>query len=243
MLQKSTVDISIVASAIRPQYWGRFMQSLESNKCSYEVIFVGPVPPYITEGNNPKLRWIESKECPALCYEIGFRKAKGRLIGWSADDAIYEEGALDIIWEKNSYKTILAMTLYEDYGGGFQDNTAGQKLGIWFGAPLMAPFGFIDRWWLSQLGGIDRNFTFGQWENDLVMRALQDGGKLKVMSPRCGVWVDHQKCHNGVKGTDFSKTGFKIGRDYLKRCWVRFGIVQKKRLKLFQPFTIQEAGT
>lgn len=240
--QTKIIDISLVASACRPQWWGKFMQSLEGTKCSYEVIFVGPVPPYIKEGNNPHLKWVHSYACPALCYEIGFRLARGKLVGYTADDAIYEEGALDKVWEKIGYKQILAMTLYEDYGGGFQDNTAGQKLGTWPFAPLMAPFGFINRQWLKKLGGYDRNFTHGQAENDLVMRALEDKGIVKVLSPRAAVWVDHQKCHNGLIGSDFSKEGFKIGRAYLERCWVWCGMIQYKRRLPFEPFTIEEAG-
>jgi GT2 family glycosyltransferase len=106
----------------------------------------------------------------------------------------------------------------------------------------MAPFGFIDREWLKTIGVVDRNFTHGQYENDIVMRALQDGGKVKMMPADCAVLVDHQKCHQGVAGTNFSKEGYKIGRDYLKKCWVSFGIVHKKRKLPFEPFTELEAG-
>ena len=235
------MQISIVMSAIRPKHWGRLMKSLESNKCSYEVIFVGPVPPYIKDGGKAHLRWIESKVKPTECYEIGFRASKGELVGWSADDVVYHMGALDKIWHSREPKAVLAMELYEDYGAGFNNNTMGQKLGIWPRSPLMAPFGFMEREWLKRLGGCDRNFVTGQYENDIVMRALEDGGKVKVVTNSM-VWVHHKECHGGVEGTNFSKEGFKIGRAHLEKCWVRYGMVSKKRLIPFEPFTESECG-
>lgn len=232
------MDVSIVASAVRVKEWGKFLTSLESNRCKYEVIFVGSVPPYITEGNNPHLKWIESKACPAECYSIGFKMAKGRLIHWTADDCIYSKCCLDEIWtrwlDEKKEKIILEPLLFENYGKGWHENSGTQKFNSQWFSPLMAPFGFMSREWFNKLGGIDRNFTHGQYENDLVLRAMEDGGKVKIVH-EAEVWVDHFGVHGGVEGSDFSK-GYIEGRKFLGSCWIKDGKISKKRLKPLEPF-------
>ena len=232
-----SLDISIVASAVRPKYWGQFLKSLQGNKCSYEVIFVGPVSPYIQEGCNDKLIWIESHACPAECYAIGFREASGTLIHWSADDAEYLPFSLDAIINAvdGSKKIIYEPLLYENYGKGFTENSRTQKFDSRPFSPLMAPFGFMSREWFNKLGGLDKNFSAGQWENDLVLRAMQDGGCVRIVK-EAEVWVDHFGKHGGIPGTNFSK-GYLTGRKYLESCWIKDGKLSKKRLKPVEPFT------
>ena len=234
------MDISIVASACRPKLWGNFLKSLQGNKCSYEVIFVGPNPPYVQEGCNEKLNWIESYACPAECYAIGFREATGTLVHWTADDTEYSENCLDIVIKCSEVdfnkKKILEPLLYENYGKGFTDNSYTQKFDSRPFSPLMAPFGFMSREWFNKLGGIDKNFTHGQYENDIVLRAMEDGGCVRL-TPQAKVWVDHFGKHGGVEGTEFSKHGYKVGREYLESCWIKNGKLSKKRLKPVEPFT------
>ena len=142
--------ISLIASAIRPKLWGQFLKSLEGNKCDYEVIFVGNVPPHIKDGGNPKLKWIESDACPAECYQIGFNHAIGNLIHWTADDAVYTKECLDVIWTEFNFhafygntKLIFEPLLYENYGKGWKENSRTQKFNSQRFSPLMAPFGFM----------------------------------------------------------------------------------------------------
>ena len=234
------MDISIVASAVRPKLWGNFLKSLQGNKCSYEVIFVGPNPPYIQEGCNEKLNWIESYASPAECYAIGFREATGTLVHWTADDCSYGEGCLDRIWAAWSswpqfpIKTIYEPLLWENYGKGWHENSRTQKFNSQRLSPLMAPFGFMSREWYNKLGGIDKNFTHGQYENDIALRAMEDGGCVRIVK-EAEVWVDHFTKHGGVEGTNFSK-GYITGRKYLESCWMKDGKLSRKRLKPLEPF-------
>lgn len=237
------MDISIIASAIRPKLWGNFLKSLQGNKCSYEVIFVGPNPPYIQEGCNDKLTWIDSRACPTECYAIGFREATGTLVHWTADDAEYLPYSLDAIlhmWnclkDFGKEKIILEPLLYEHYGKGWHENSHTQKFNSQRFSPLMAPFGFMSREWFNKLGGIDKNFTHGQYENDIVLRAIEDGGCVRIV-PEAEVWVDHFGKHGGIEGTNFNK-GYLEGRKFLESCWVLpNGKLSKKRLKPVETFT------
>ena len=43
----------------------------------------------------------------------------------------------------------------------------------------MAPIGMMNRKYFQELGGIDRRFICGQWDNDLMIRIYNDGGGLK----------------------------------------------------------------
>jgi len=156
-------------------------------------------------------------------------------VNWSADDATYSNGSLDAILHQFNHKIILQPWFFENYGKGWQNNTETQKFDSRMFSPLMAPFGFMSREWYNKLGGIDKNFTHGQYENDLVLRAMQDGGCVRIVK-EAEVWVDHFTKHGGVEGTDFSK-GYITGRKYLESCWMKDGKLSKKRLKPVEPFT------
>lgn len=241
--------ISLVASAARPAFWQRFYHSLLGNEVPFEVIFVGPNAPDFELPHN--FYFVPTNVKPAQCYEIGLRAAKGLLVGWTADDADYNHpnlncpNALDRIW--NHYMqvdatTILAMRTIED------GNDVSESHHLFFddrATPRMAPLGFINRSWLMSLGGYDRNFICGQSENDVVMRALADGGTVELVND-AKVYLHHAQCH----GVYSFRQGYNTDREFLESCWINegYGTYENKlpytispvRLKEFQPFTEYE---
>lgn len=233
--------ISLVASAARPQWWERLAFSLRMNSTPWELILVGPNEPVITLPGN--VTYVKASVKPAQCYEIGLRAAKGTLVGWTADDADYNNPALrcfnslDMIWEEyleaSNPRLILAMSTYED------GNNVSAQHRFFFGeqnTPQMAPFGFINREWLKDLGGYDRNFICGQSENDVVMRGLADGGEVKLLE-EVRVYVHHGQCHGDYP----FRSGYDADRAFLESCWVNPDrTISKHRLKAFQPFTDYE---
>lgn len=243
--------ISLCAAATRPDFWKRFYNSLSQNIIPYEVVFVGPLLPSFNLPDN--LTFIKSNVKPAQAYEIAFRHARGEIIGWTADDANYNSlqlncpKSLDIIWERycqsflkyRDNKTILAMCPLEDSSAEYKNHF------FFYGdirTPRMAPFGFINREWFNTLGGYDRNFVCGQSENDVVMRALVDGGRIESVE-EAWLHVHHAECH----GPDYPfRSGYDGDRKFLENCWVKEGYgtyeVQKPyslsdtRLISFEPF-------
>ncbi len=247
-------DISIVASAARPEFWDRFVESLKFNTCSYEIIFVGPNPPLMNPLLRDKIRYFQSDVKPAQCYEIGLRKARGTLVHWTADDADYNHpdlncpNVLDIVWKEYTQamnpKLILALRTVEDGNDVSRDHRfffADQN------TPQMAPLGFINREWLLSMGGYDKNFICGQSENDVVMRGLVDGGSVKLLL-NAPVYLHHAQCH----GVYSFRSGYEDDRKYLENCWVKegFGTYQvstatlsQTRLKPFEPFSDEDIFT
>ena len=204
---------------------------------------MGPTAPINQLPDN--FRFIKADVKPAQCYEIAIRAAQGVLVHWTADDANYNHPGLncpdllDMVWEEyvgRDPKTILAISTFEDGSNVSEDHR------FFFGkkeTPCMAPFGFMNREWLMGLGGYDRNFICGQSENDVVMRALADGGRVELLKA-AKVYVHHAQCHGDYP----FRNGYNADRAFLESCWVNAdGTISKTRLKAFQPFGDYEIDT
>jgi len=228
------MKISLVASSIRPNLWSEFCNSLTGTQVPYEVIFVGDhhmaVPP-------KNVVPIISKVKPSQCYEIGFRKATGTLIHWTADDAEYEPGALDKmaeIWKQTrNPKAILAFRTIED---GKDCTPWHHLIGGRKETPVMAPFGVMDAQFLKDLGGYDRRYICGQSENDLVMRALYEGAQV-IQTP-IKVYVEHSRKHGGGKSVFRAgpNGNYSHDRKILEASWLLGEMVSPVRLDAFEPF-------
>ena len=238
------MDISLFMSAARPKWWERMYQSLVGNKCQWEIVAVGPTrghnfPSSLTDNFN--FQYCDYK--PNQCYAAASYLCRGELIGYCADDALYNSYSLDKIWEayqKYGKKTILAQSTIEngkdvtDEHFFFRHDTS---------TPRMAPMGFINREWFWELGGIDRNFICGQYEQDVVMRAYQDGGSLRNVR-ESKVFLNHEQVHGGLWNKlnyKFGKRSFRKGywsdRKFLEECWVLpNGKISNKRLLPLHPF-------
>lgn len=95
------IKISIIASAVRKQWFELFLNSLVGAKIPIEVIFVGRLSQEEVKEfyNCPYFKYITTGDIkPAQCYEIARRAATGELIHFSADDCEYEYGLFDLAY-------------------------------------------------------------------------------------------------------------------------------------------------
>jgi hypothetical protein len=240
------VTVSLFASSIRHEMYDEFFASIQSEEVAIETVFAGHRPP---QKQYPNLTYIETGNIkPAQCYEVSRRACKGDVVVWVADDCEFIGKILTKAYQywkaQNNEKLILSlqtreaglyapkepkvysMNVHRFFGG--QNNT-----------PLMAPLGMMSRKYLDQLGGIDRRYICGQYENDIVMRALQDGGKVEVFGDRdCHVWIDHVG-KAGSKQAFIDRpfgTGYPIDRKVLEKSWVRNDVVWKTQQDHFEPY-------
>lgn len=224
--------VSICMASIRPQLWSNMYNSLLSNEIEWEMIMVGP-----NEGAlpGPRSRFIYSTVKPSQCYSIAFSEAKGELISWSADDAIYSPKALDEMYLQyslcNDSRVVMSLRTIED---GRDITEVHRFIGRNYDSPRMAPFGVVNRELFLSLGGYDRNFLCGQSENDVVMRFLEIGGHVEVC-PTASAIVDHYGAH--YSGTVFRTNNYHIDRAVLEAAWLRDGVVSQTRLKPVESFS------
>ena len=222
--------ISFVASSIRPQYWKDMYNSLLSNQLPWEMIMVGPNP---GESPGPNFAYIQSHVKPAQCYEIGFRQAKGELLSWTADDAIYSPNAVDVaynFYKQHPEKTVVAFRTVED---GRDITNVHHFIGRGLASPRMAPFGVMSTKIFRELGGYDQDFICGQSENDVVMRVYESGGTVQV-SPAVAI-VSHEKAH--YQGTVFRSNFYPADRQVLEGAWMEDGKVLHQRKYPVRPFS------
>jgi len=214
------VKISLIASACRPWLWDEFFKSLEGNS-DYEVVFSGnltqfQVRPYLDK--YPMLTYIYTYDCvpPSQCYEISRRFAKGELIFWVCDDAEMSPKLLDNVYD--FYKTLPPKSLVsiktrEDNLDTELDDH--RFFGFNRESPLMAPLGVINREYLQSLGGFDRRFCAGQWENFVACQVYGDGGNV-VKYEEGIVNIEHLKKHG--RGTKFWKA-YEGDREVLENAY------------------------
>lgn len=202
------VKISLIASSVRCWLWDEFFKSLEGNN-DYEVVFAGnltqfQVRPYLEK--YPMLKYIYTTDCipPGQSYEIARRFATGELIFWCCDDAEMSPKLLDNVCE--FYKTLPPKSLVSIKTREDNLNTElddHRFFGFNRESPLMAPLGVINREYMDQLGGFDRRYQSGQWENQVCLRVCEDGGSV-VKYEEGVVNIEHLKKHG--RGTKFWKS-------------------------------------
>ena len=255
------IQVSLVASANRFKWWMRFYDSLKGNKLNWEVVFVGDKRPDFTLPDN--FKYIHATVKPAQCYQIGFWESKGELVSWTADDADYNHptrncpNSLDIAydaWNKlerengNDRKSIIAFRPIEDGGDVYRFH---HFFGGWDHTPTMAPFGLLDRdYFIDTLGGYDADFVSGQSENDVVMRVLEDGGRVEICM-EAFLYVHHRQVHprtrDGSREDNKFRDWYKTDRKVLEDCWIPAGYgnyekdnknveISKKRLRPVKRF-------
>lgn len=221
--------ISVIASSARPWLWMECLDSLRKNKIFYEVVFAGPLDRYQVrpfQVRYPELTYIHTPVKPAQCYQNAFlHSAFDSLILYIADDAEFEEGLLDKAFEfyhaQNNPKAIISIRTNED---GRDFGTSIHTIIPWnVNTPLMAPIGLISQKFLTELGGLDRRFISGQWENDLVMRAYAAGGTVIPYDPGPTVRIDHSIKHKGTNENNPFWSAYQNDRIILENTWVKGG--------------------
>jgi len=216
----SDIQVSVVASAVRIPFWMELYSSLQQNQIKWEVVFVGDKTPGFKLPEN--FKWIYSPTKPAQCYEIGFRAAEGELIHWTADDAIYVydsnrhnlDKAYNFYKSFNDKKAVIAMRPIED-GGDVWDFH--HFFGGSHATPIMAPLGLINReFFVHELGGYDRRYISGQSENDVVMRAIEAGGRVEICMDAY-VYIGHRRAHEVPNPF---RQWYTWDRSVLEKSWV-----------------------
>jgi hypothetical protein len=182
----------------------------------------------------------------------------GETLVWTADDA---ENPNDVIgkafkyWKsQNNEKLILSIQTKESgYGlpiGKLFPMTEHLLKGS--GTPLMAPLAMIGRKFLNEIGGFDKQFVCGQYENFVIVMANALGGKVEIFGgPDCYIDIDHlrKSIEIGESNTDkeflnrpFAK-GYRIDRRVLEEKCFNHGAVLKKAeilLSRFEPYSDED---
>lgn len=246
------MSVSIFASAVRPLLWEKCFKSFHGTSCDFEVIFSGhntkeEVDPFINE--YPFFKYIHTARIkPAQNYQLALSNCTKETVLWFCDDG---EVPNDVIgqaykyWKsQNNEKLILSIQTKESgYGlpkGQLFDMNCHRFFGGNNTTPLMAPLGLMSRAFLNKLGGIDRRYVAGQYENDLVMRAIVEGGSVQIFGDeRCFIDIDHlgksimigeSTDQNTFLDRPFAK-GYEKDREVLERSWtIAKGQMIKKTL-------------
>jgi len=250
------VKISLFASSVRPQLYPAFFKSLESEplKNEIEVVFAGNNFAKEYFDLNLPFKYIQTENIkPSQCYEIARRHCSGEVVVWTADDAECVGGILSKAYEywksQNNEKLILSLQTKESgYNlpvGALFDMDIHRFFGGRGSTPLMAPLGMMSRAYLEKLGGIDRRYVCGQYENDIVMRAYADGGTVEVFGDKdAHIDIDHLgksiQIGESTTESDFLHRPFASGyhkdRQVLESSWVKRDTVSLERNDSFEPF-------
>lgn len=219
----SEYDISLCASAIRIQDWQSFYKSTQQNNCKVEIVFVGDVMPNFDLPDN--FKFIYSPVKPAQCWETALRAASGRYISLTADDAEYTPGSLDnMVRFMNSRFNKKSVGSFQTIENGHLITSDHQYKG-----KLMAPFFVFNKDYYAALGGADRRFIGGMFENDIIMRVHEDGGVVEICSDAY-VSVEHLKKHNG--NSPQNECHFSYSFPLFESLWIDVN----KRTDKLQPF-------
>ena len=250
------IKISIFASTIRPRLWTSFFKSLESTTEEYEVVFAGPINNVIIKDKTIGLVYTNKSEDhlekyfmkengnftfiktgnikPAQCYEIARRACVGETISWSADDCEYSPdcfGKSYRYWKSlDNNKAALSIQTIED--GYRYDMKQHSYIGFNKNTPLMAPICLMSKNYMDGLGGFDKRFQCGQYENEAICRVHADGGGVLIFDEGECI-IDHSK-HG--KEHRF-RIGYTQDRKVLENSWGKTGeAVHTGRLNKFEPY-------
>lgn len=243
------VKISLFASAIRTSIWKPFLDSVQNSSEIIEVVFGGPlteeqVNPFLNEYKF--LRYIHTKDIkPTQIYEACRRACTGELISWSCDDAEFPDDVLGKAYRffkrTCTRKDVVSTQTKENYGTWRMcDMHAHRFFGGEPKAPKMAPMGIMNREYLQELGGIDRRFICGQWDNSILISVYNDGGKVYHFDEGV-ILLDHYNKHDqrwGVTSERPFGQGYKHDREILEGAWGKKGQMKYNEF----PFKRYDAG-
>ncbi|KKL63470.1 hypothetical protein LCGC14_2174770 [marine sediment metagenome] len=228
---EKNIQVSLFASAVRTKDWMRFYDSLKNNTINWEVVFVGNKKPDFDLPENFKFIYANVKPCQ--CYEIAARNCSGELIGWTCDDATYEQPlnpipqknldkAYEFYKKENDRRNIVSMHTIEDGRDVWHQH---RFFGKWNDTPIMAPMALMNRETFIEIGGYDKNFISAQAENDIIMRIYELGGKV-ILGTDAFVYIGHRECHiGGIPGEHKSmiRQYYVADRQILENLWVKEG--------------------
>lgn len=251
------MSVSIFASAVRPLLWEQCFKSIHGTSCDFEVVFSGhntkeEVEHFIKE--YPFFKYIHTSRIkPAQNYQISLSNCTKEVVVWTADDAEYPNDVIGKAYkywkEKNNEKLILSIQTKESGYGLPVGQLFDMNMHRFFGGnrrtPLMAPLGMMSRKFLDKLGGIDRRYVSGQYENDIVMRAYEQGATVEIFgNHKCFIDIDHlgksimigeSTNQNDFRDRPFA-TGYAKDREVLEGSWKQTPQGSFIRLDKFEPY-------
>jgi hypothetical protein len=237
--------VSLFASSNRPKLWPSYFKSLEGTLEGFdvEVVFAGPRESGLDIPDLPlgvEFVFIETANLkPSQCYHIASKHCTGETISWSCDDADYSNDVLGKAYRywksKENEKLILSIQTKESGENTPVPTLFNMNEHRFFSwvpdSPLMAPMNLMSRKYFNDLGGYDRRYISGQTENDLVMRAYQNGAKVEIFGGAdCYIEIDHLRksieIGESTSDKDFVKRPFALGypkdREVLETSWTTF---------------------
>lgn len=263
----SEIKVSIFASAVRPQFFGSFLESLQGTTEKYEVVFAGHCAPQevkVFEDCFPEFTYIHTGRIkPAQCYEIARRACIGETIAWTADDCVHTtdlygkayrhwknivstdafklgrgatiSGDPEVIKELLRKCERVALSIQTEENRQFCDMHVHSFFGCQFNTPLMAPLALMSNKVMQDLGGFDRRYICGQYENDAIMRLIEAGGRVEIFGDRENkIIIDHYARH-GIH-RPFAK-GYGHDREILEGSWTNgSGKVFTEIQRPFEPY-------
>jgi len=258
------IAVSLFASSNRPKLYKSFFESLKGTSVKYEVVFAGNKEPnpFVNsqwrcdvEANEGDHRYILTENIkPSQCYEIARRACQGEVVVWVADDCEFPDDVIGKAYKhwksKRNEKLILSIQTKESgYNlpqGALFDMNNHRFFGYDKSSPLMAPLGMMSRKFLDELGGIDRRFICGQYENSVIQLAYQYGAIVEIFGDKdCYIDIDHlkkslligeSKSERDFLNRPFAK-GYDIDRQVLEKLWVLpSGDISPIMLDKFEPF-------
>ena len=173
-----------------------------------------------TRFHDINFRYLHTRKIkPAQCYEIARRACRGKVSHYTADDCEYSPdliGKAFRFWEGlNEEKTILSIQTLEN--GQFCDMRVHSFFGCVPSTPLMAPLGLFSTKLGNEIGGFDRRYVCGQYENDFVMNVMAKDGKVLVFGDKENkIDIDHYRKHGIAR--PFA-TGYNHDREILEGSW------------------------
>lgn len=243
------IKVSLIASSIRPHLYPALFKSLEGTSVEYEVVFGGPVfPPdkYLPTIKN-NFKYIETKNIkPAQVYEATRRACAGETLIWVADDCTFGDDVIGKVYRfyklNCTRKDVVCIQTHENYGKWQVCDIEQHKFfAASAKAPKMAPIGMVSREYFQEMGGIDRRYVSGQWDNDFLIRLYNDGGKLYHFS-EAHIDIDHLNKHDpkyGVSGARPFGQGYAHDRKILEAAW---GTRGQMKYEEFPNFTRYDNG-
>lgn len=233
IINKIKPDISIVASAHRPQNWMDLYKSIGDNHVEFELIFVGPNPPDYQLPKN--FRFIQSPVKPTQCLEIAFRNASADLVMNIADDCAFKTPSpLDRLYKMyKSYdndKIILSCRYM--LNGQEQSTSCMHFFTDDINSPVVPLSGLMSRSLFNDIGGIDRNFIGIMWDLDVAMRVYVLGGEVVISD----VFLDEDK-GKSTAGSVLCGEFWRHDRGLLENLWVKNGKVNFSRAKPVESFS------
>jgi hypothetical protein len=198
------MSVSIFASAVRPKIWKSCLDSFQGTSCDFEVVFSGhnteeEVAPFLKKYSF--FKYIHTARTkPAQNYQVSLNHCTKETVVWFCDDAECND---DVIGKAYRYwksqeneKLILSLQTKESGFGQKECALCDMNIHRFFGGrrstPLMAPIAMMSRQFMNDLGGFDRRFVAGQYENLAVVMAMLAGGKVEIFGDKdCAVEIDH----------------------------------------------------